>query len=91
MEGGLQITMKEKKKRHKEKPVSEKIRKPKKHKHRRPTIPPKTREIGPKTIKMPKHHVGKQEEGEIQLSNVPLQIQMTTSISHPMEIVSHFT
>lgn len=67
MEGGIQITMKEKKKRHKEKPVSEKIREPKKHKHRRPTIPPKTRENGPKIIKMPKHHVGKQEEGEIQL------------------------
>ncbi|WP_026567111.1 hypothetical protein [Bacillus sp. UNC41MFS5] len=38
--------MKEKKKRHKEKPVSEKSRKPKKHKHRRSTISPKTEEIG---------------------------------------------
>jgi hypothetical protein len=84
MEGGLQIPMKEKKKRHKEKPVSEKIREPKKHKHRRPTISPKTREIGPKIIKMSNHHVGKQEEGEIQLSNVPLQIQGSTSINDQM-------
>jgi hypothetical protein len=62
MEGGLQFTMKEKKKRHKEKPVSEKIRKPKNHKNGRPTTPPKTREIGPKIIKMSKNYVGKQVE-----------------------------
>lgn len=76
--------MKEKKKRHKEKPVSEKIRKPKKHKHRTPNIAPKTREIGPKIIKMRKHYVGKQEEWEIRLWNVPLRKQMTTSISDQM-------
>ena len=84
LEGGLQITMKEKKRRHKEKPESEKIRKPKNHKHRKPTIPPKTRGIGPEIIKMSKHYMGKQEEGEIQLPNVSLQKQMTTSISHQM-------
>ena len=51
LEGGLQITMKDKKRRHKEKPESEKIRKPKNHKHRKPTIPPKTGGIGPEIIK----------------------------------------
>lgn len=57
----------------------------KEHKHPKLPIPPPKTKMSPKIKEMPKHQEAKQEKGEIQLSRVPLQKQVSSK-SNPTAV-----